>query len=193
VPDPKPRRQYHGGLFNELPEKTGLDRHHLLSRDSLEIVGQRLGITLKADFGPAILIDPADHQALLSSGVETRHRNYRAKTTRLLLAGSWDEALEREIAEIERVAPGKYTDAVNEAREYGKALWPDRRHDQLRLYLDMKRQKDWRPTDPLPGTRLRGRLDPRIAEAWRRDSEERQKDSEQWPKRRPDPDRGIGD
>jgi hypothetical protein len=188
VPEPRQRRTFEGGLFRELPERTGLDRHHLLSRESLKVVELKLGSKLDPDFGPAILMEPGDHRLLFSADRLQTGQRWRAGTAKLLLDGKWDEALEREIGDVERVAPGKYTARLNEARDHGRALWPERRHDQLRLELEGKPQKRWSPMDPPPGWRPPVRDDPKTDDRSSPDSGTRLPP----PTRGPDRDRGIG-
>ena len=65
MPDPT---RWRGGTFKDLPEGTGFPRHHLFPQECLKEVGRRLGIRVDPDYGPAILIDPYDHELTASWG-----------------------------------------------------------------------------------------------------------------------------
>jgi hypothetical protein len=72
--------------------------------------------------GPAIKMDPKDHEQLSSTGNSADARAYRKEISDLLKDGKWRDALAKEIKDVRRVAGRKYNEAIREMLEYAKCL-----------------------------------------------------------------------
>jgi RHS repeat-associated protein len=103
------RGKYRGGRHGDTkkPSGDGLDSHHMPARSASP---------LPADDGPAIQMEPADHQRTSSFGSSAAAVEYREKLRRLIEAGKFEEAFETEAADIRRIFGDKYDEAIEEAR-----------------------------------------------------------------------------
>lgn len=112
---------YRGGAHCKTcePSNDGKDSHHMPA-DASSPLGRGKG--------PAIQMDPADHDSTLSNGKSGKAGiRYRALIEKLLKDRKWREAMSREIRDVRRVArlgkdPRKYNEAMGEMLEYFKCL-----------------------------------------------------------------------
>ena len=109
-PQDEPERRYGGGRYCDLPRMPGLDRHHLVPAWNLDQAGRDPAT------GLAIQMDRADHMKTASWGRTPKSAKYRADIGRLLAADADAEALRKGIEDVEQIAPGKYSRALDEAR-----------------------------------------------------------------------------
>lgn len=92
--------------------------HHMPSRDALE----KSGSGISANDGSAIKMDKTDHKKTASFGNSPGAAEYRAKQAQLINEGKFGEAFEMDAIDIESKFPGKYTEAISQAREYAKSM-----------------------------------------------------------------------
>ena len=65
---------------------------------------------------PSILMDPDDHMKTASWGSSRAAKAYRAKQAQLIQQGKYDEAFELDVDDVQTKFPGKYDNAILEAR-----------------------------------------------------------------------------
>jgi filamentous hemagglutinin len=74
--------------------------------------------------GPAIKMDPLDHQKTASNGNGAKAKEYRAKQKQLLNEGKLEDALQMDIDDIRSNFGNKYDDAIKEMQDYARTLDP---------------------------------------------------------------------
>ena len=113
---------YKGGPHNEtrLPINDGLDSHHMPAKS--------IGIT-EPDVGPAIQMDPIDHQATLSNGNKgLKGLEFRLRINELFENGKARSAMAAEVNDARRSAKegsnslSKYNTAIKQMLEYAKKI-----------------------------------------------------------------------
>jgi len=67
-------------------------------------------------------MEQADHALTLSYGSSDAAKAYRAEIQELIRKGRWHEAMEKEVADVRRVAGAKYDEAIAEMLEYAKSI-----------------------------------------------------------------------
>ncbi len=75
-------------------------------------------IDLKANNGPSIWMEPADHRLTKSWGNSTEASAFRLKQTNLIKQGKYKDAMDLDIQDIEAKFPGKYTTAIAQMTTY---------------------------------------------------------------------------
>ncbi len=117
---------YRGGAHKDtrLPIGDGKDSHHMPSKDSYK--GSKMYPPgSNAPDGPAIQVDPEDHNKTMSKGSKPENVAYREKQRVLLQQGKLNEAIQMDIDDINKIAaqkgqPEKYKCAIQEMQEYIK-------------------------------------------------------------------------
>ena len=106
---------YRGGPHSDtrLPAGDEMDSHHMPPRSVSPLDPKK---------GPAIKMDPPDHQLTSSFGGTREAQEYRAELKAMLAEGRWREVMAKEIKDVRRVAGKKYNQAVIEMLEYAKKL-----------------------------------------------------------------------
>lgn len=112
---------YRGGAHSKTskPRGDGKDSHHMPAKDISP---------LEPKDGPAIQMDPNDHEMTSSNGNKgARGARYRAQIEQLLKDKKWREAMAKEIRDVRRISknvgdPRKYNEAMQEMLEYFKCL-----------------------------------------------------------------------
>jgi len=112
---------YRGGAHSKTSKPTNdvKDSHHMPADDTSP---------LKKSDGPAIQMDPEDHDMTSSNGKKgARGARYRAQIEQLLKDKKWREAMVKEIRDIRQIPknindPRKYNEAMREMLEYFKCL-----------------------------------------------------------------------
>ncbi len=88
--------------------------------------GSKMNPDGEAKYGPAIQMDPADHNETASK----KDKVYREKQRQLIQEGKLKEAILMDIEDINEIAvkrgnPSKYNCAIQEALEYSDPIDPD--------------------------------------------------------------------
>jgi hypothetical protein len=112
---------YRGGAHSKTskPANDNKDSHHMPAKSTSP---------LKEKDGPAIQMDPQDHQLTSSHGTQgLAGQQYRSKIQALIDSGKWREAMATEILDIRELQralgdPKKYNEAMLEMLEYFKCL-----------------------------------------------------------------------
>lgn len=117
--------QYKGGAPKDTskPKGDGLDSHHCPAKNCYK------DAPISSAGGPAIQMDPADHQYTTSYGNGAAARAYRKEQQRLLNEGRLLDAVQMDIEDVRRVEaligqPGKYRGAIQQMLDYTKTLDP---------------------------------------------------------------------
>jgi hypothetical protein len=105
---------YEGGTYNQLKAGNNIERHHVLSQQTL----RTLGIDPKT--GPSIQMERVDHYKTPTWGPSYAARKAREEELSLVQQGKIAEAFEKAADAIEGENPGKYSDAISAAREAAK-------------------------------------------------------------------------
>jgi hypothetical protein len=113
--------KYRGGAHSKTskPSGDGKDSHHMPAKHISP---------LDPKDGPAIQMDPNDHEMTLSNGNKgARGARFRAQIEQLLNDKKWREAMAKEIRDVRRISrsvgdPRKYNEAMGEMLEYFKCL-----------------------------------------------------------------------
>ena len=93
-----------------------LDSHHIPSSDSLKESG------LTRNEGPAIKMDPLDHQQTASWGRSADAQAYRAKQAELIGQGKFEEAQNLDIEDVRSKFGEKYDVGIQQARDYTRTI-----------------------------------------------------------------------
>jgi uncharacterized Zn-binding protein involved in type VI secretion len=107
-----------GGPYKEMkkPPGDGKDAHHIPAKDSYKHTG------LDKNDGPAIKMDPKDHQKTASYGASDEAIAYRGEQKKLIDQGKFNEAMQKDIDDIKTKFPRKYDKALDGAVEYSKTI-----------------------------------------------------------------------
>jgi hypothetical protein len=111
-----------GGAHKETskPVNDGMDSHHTPAKGAYED-----DIPLDPDDGPAIKMDPKDHQDTASWGSSEEAREYRETQRQLIKNGKFKEAVEMDVKDIKTKFPGKYDEALKEMQDYVDKIDPE--------------------------------------------------------------------
>lgn len=110
-----PGTRYKGGAHGIMkgPTGDGLDSHHIPAADVSP---------LPRDMGPAIKMDPADHQLTASHGSGRSAVAYRAAQKRLIDSGNFAGAFAMDVADVKAKFGSKYDGAIAQAGAYMACL-----------------------------------------------------------------------
>ncbi len=73
---------------------------------------------LEYNDGPAIRMDTADHRQTASWGSSNEAREYRAQQGQLIKEGRFEDAFNKDVADVKDKFSHKYDDAIAQTREY---------------------------------------------------------------------------
>jgi filamentous hemagglutinin len=100
------------------PVNDGLDSHHCPAKNCYA------SAPISTLDGPAIKMDPADHQKTASYGSSPEAKAYRAKQQELLQQGRLQEAIDMDVRDIRAKFGDKYDSAIKQMQEYAHSLDP---------------------------------------------------------------------
>jgi hypothetical protein len=98
------------------PPNDGKESHHTPAKDTYKHTN------LDKNDGPAIKMDPADHQKTASWGTSADAKAYRQKQKDLIDQGKFDEAIEMDVKDIKSKFPGKYDACLDQMLAYAKTI-----------------------------------------------------------------------
>lgn len=101
------------------PVNDKLDSHHCPAQSCYK------GAPISTKDGPAIKMDPADHEKTASYGGSKQAEAYRAKQEELLSQGKLKEAMQMDIDDIRRKFDNKYEEGIKQMLEYASKLDPN--------------------------------------------------------------------
>ena len=101
------------------PKNDGFDSHHCPAQSCYK------GAPISSADGPAIKMDPADHQQTASFGNRASARAYRAEQQALLEQGRLMEAIQMDVNDIRSRFGNKYDDAIQQMLDYAKTVDPN--------------------------------------------------------------------
>lgn len=106
---------YDGGSYGDLAKDRveGTEIHHMPPASVNE---------LDYNDGPAIRMDKEDHRETASYGSSNEARAFRAEQEALIKEGKWEDAVNRDIADIRGKFGGKYDDAIAQMKDYSDAI-----------------------------------------------------------------------
>ena len=72
--------------------------------------------------GPAIKMDPADHQQTASYGNSAEAQAYRAKQAELIKQGKFQDAQKMDVNDVQSKFGDKYNKGIQQAQDYTKTI-----------------------------------------------------------------------
>lgn len=111
-----------GGSHAEMSKATGdkMDSHHMPSSDAIK------ESNLTRNEGPAIKMDPKDHQKTASWGSSKEAEAYRAKQAEFIRQGRFREAQQMDVKDIRSKFGNKYDEGIKQAEDYTRSLPPEK-------------------------------------------------------------------
>jgi filamentous hemagglutinin len=102
------------------PVNDGLDSHHCPAKTCYS------DAPISSSDGPAIKMDPVDHQRTASYGSSPEAKAYRAEQQKLLQEGKLKEAIEMDVQDIRSKFGSKYDEALKQMQDYANSLDPNK-------------------------------------------------------------------
>ena len=101
------------------PANDGLDSHHCPAKSCYKAA------PISSNDGPAIKMDPKDHESTASHGNGDAAKAYREQQKALLQQGKLQEAVDMDINDIRSKFGTKYDEAIEQMQDYVKTLNPN--------------------------------------------------------------------